>query len=401
MVKRTCIECHKEFETKCTNAIYCSKECKKTYTKRRAKEEWQLAKDKKVYTCQVCNKEYVRDEHHKSYNFCSKTCGREFARRKVWNARNQRRQKKFEGGILGYDYVECPICHTKFTQIARAHLRDHHNLTVDEFRKLYPDNPITCKKFIENNLDGQNNPCSKRNSSDEEIRNRSPYCLEFWLKRGKTEQDYINFIEKEKSKAKYREKSMTVEYYLKRGYSEEEAKEIIHTKCVSNGLAYYIKKYGEEVGLKKYKERILKWANKIFTGHTHSKVSDEMISSILENENINPEDFKFGDNEFRVYIPEIKKFYLLDLCNIKEKKAIEFNGDYWHCNPMIYEEDYYNRNKRKYAKEIWNYDDKKRKFLEKEGYQIMVIWESDYRTNKDLTVKKAKEFLFGTNEKTN
>lgn len=211
MVKRICIVCHKEFDGT-PKAKYCSKTCHEERKKAKRKEKWQLVKDKNIYTCKICGKEYTRDASHYSYDFCSKTCSKEFARRKVWNDRNRIREKKFEGGTLGYDYVECPICHAKFTQIAVAHLRDHHNLTVDEFRKLYSNSPITCKKFIEDNLEGQNNPCSKRNSTDEEIRNRSPYCLEFWLKRGKTEQDYIDFIEKEKSNAKYRENPASKEY---------------------------------------------------------------------------------------------------------------------------------------------------------------------------------------------
>jgi hypothetical protein len=52
-----------------------------------------------------------------------------------------------------------------------------------------------------------------------------------------------------------------IEYYLERGYSEEEAKELIKERQAVGRLDKFIERYGEEVGKKKWEERQIKWQN--------------------------------------------------------------------------------------------------------------------------------------------
>ncbi|MEK7499449.1 MAG: hypothetical protein AAB649_02490, partial [Patescibacteria group bacterium] len=55
----------------------------------------------------------------------------------------------------------------------------------------------------------------------------------------------------------------------------------------------------------------------------------------------------------------------------REKKLIvEFNGDYWHCNPQKYAADFFHKNKQKTAQEIWEEDAKRQQVLEKNGYKV-------------------------------
>ncbi len=63
---------------------------------------------------------------------------------------------------------------------------------------------------------------------------------------------------------------------------------------------------------------------------------------------------------------------------------IEYNGDYWHCNPAKYKENYFNTKKNKTASEIWEYDKNKLYLSKKEGYYCEVIWETDYKKNKNI-----------------
>lgn len=63
---------------------------------------------------------------------------------------------------------------------------------------------------------------------------------------------------------------------------------------------------------------------------------------------------------------------------------IEYNGDYWHCNPNKYSKNYYNQKKSKYAWEIWEYDQNKIDLLNKLNYNVEVIWEQDYNLNKNI-----------------
>ena len=67
---------------------------------------------------------------------------------------------------------------------------------------------------------------------------------------------------------------------------------------------------------------------------------------------------------------------------------IEFNGDYWHCNPKKYSSDYFNTKRQLTASEIWEKDAEKEKLALKEGFNFLTIWESDYRKNRKIIFKK-------------
>lgn len=73
---------------------------------------------------------------------------------------------------------------------------------------------------------------------------------------------------------------------------------------------------------------------------------------------------------------------------IKEKNVlIEYQGDYWHCNPEKYTADYLHTKKQITAEQIWNQDKLKKEIAEKSGYKLFIIWESDYMFQKEKTIK--------------
>ena len=89
--------------------------------------------------------------------------------------------------------------------------------------------------------------------------------------------------------------------------------------------------------------------------------------------------YRLEGKSFDFYIP---KYNLL----------IEYNGDYWHCNPNLYVETYFNKKKRMLAKDIWEYDKKKLQLSTKHGYNLEVIWESDYNKDPNIIFKILKKY---------
>ena len=95
-------------------------------------------------------------------------------------------------------------------------------------------------------------------------------------------------------------------------------------------------------------------------------------------------------------IKEIKKlgFYAVQSYRVNTKICdiyvpslnliIEYFGDYWHCNPKIYESNYYNMKKGKYAYELWEYDKNKLELIRNNGYNLEVVWEQDLKNNNKL-----------------
>lgn len=85
--------------------------------------------------------------------------------------------------------------------------------------------------------------------------------------------------------------------------------------------------------------------------------------------------------------------YFVDILLIDKRKIIEYNGDYWHCNPKKYSENYFNKKIKKFARDIWNTDLERRKILEQMNYSVLCIWESEFCKNREAIEQKIKEFL--------
>lgn len=83
----------------------------------------------------------------------------------------------------------------------------------------------------------------------------------------------------------------------------------------------------------------------------------------------------------------------IDLFFPKLNKSIEIQGTYWHADPKIYNESYYNKAKNMTAKEIWEYDAAKKKEIETLGISLFYIWENDWINNNEIIKKEIKEYL--------
>lgn len=114
-------------------------------------------------------------------------------------------------------------------------------------------------------------------------------------------------------------------------------------------------------------------ANGELKSYNRSKAEDEIIL-LLKNKYLVIPNYIIESKIFDIYIPDLNLL-------------IEYNGDYWHSNPKIYDENYFNKKKNKTAKEIWLYDKNKLDLSKKYAYNCEVVWESDYKKNKNIIKK--------------
>lgn len=74
--------------------------------------------------------------------------------------------------------------------------------------------------------------------------------------------------------------------------------------------------------------------------------------------------------------------YKPDYVNESKKHIIEVYGDYWHCNPKLFDKDFYHPQLKKTAEEKWRLDLARQQYFESLGYTVEIIWEDaldDYR----------------------
>lgn len=83
----------------------------------------------------------------------------------------------------------------------------------------------------------------------------------------------------------------------------------------------------------------------------------------------------------------------LDMVNKDTKKIIEYNGDFYHCNPRDWKEDEFNNVLNMKAGEKWKKDRNRRFFLRSKGYEILVIWEKEWYGDRERALNKIEEFI--------
>lgn len=199
---------------------------------------------------------------------------------------------------------------------------------------------------------------------------------------------------KENPERFYGTRTTQKEYWIKKGYTEEEAIQKVKERQRTFTLEKCVEKYGEELGKQKYKERQEQWKKSLQKNFDifgdgrspQSKWARDCINKICVELNIiQPNREKYITDK------DTKKHYSYDFCY--NKKLIEFNGDYWHCNPLMYNSLYFNKNRNLTAQEIWIFDKNKELCAIKNGYEIISVWESEYNENPEKTINKCIEFI--------
>ena len=345
----------------------------------------------KFYRCENCKRFFISNK--KSSRACSKFCKKELQNKKFLKQKIEIQNEQFKNKIKNYDYVECPLCGLKTKQLSSAHFKYRHNMSLEKFKKMYPDQLISAPRHINDTLKGQNNPMSKHNRPEILRKQSSPFSKEFYIHRNIPLEKYYELI---KNVNKKKLINTRIDYYIDKGYSLKDAKLMLQERQRTFTLEKCKKRYGEERGYEIWKNRQEKWIAKVFNeyrciSHGVSSIATELINKILLNENCDY--LLYGDNEKFLWDDEQKKSYKYDLTNIKSKRIIEFNGDFWHMNPNKYDPDYLNPVIKIKAKEKWNLDRIKINTANKHGYEIMVIWESDYLNDPNGIIEKCKEFI--------
>lgn len=187
-----------------------------------------------------------------------------------------------------------------------------------------------------------------------------------------------------------------VEYYLKRGLSEEAAQKELSKRQTTFSLEKCINKFGLEKGTEVWKTRQEKWLKTL-----NDKPLEERM--IINQKKMNPDYCiskaekelveKLEEQSFSVKTQQTLSdaHWIYDI--VVNNKIIEYHGDYWHCNPQKYDQNYYHKKLKMTAKTKWQLDDAKRQHAISKGYQYLVIWETDYKQNPQHVINECVCFL--------
>ena len=177
-----------------------------------------------------------------------------------------------------------------------------------------------------------------------------------------------------------------LEYFIEK-YGEDEGRLKYDEVCSSKSVTQqrYIDKYGYEEGCRRWDEKI----NNLMASSSGSwsKISQKLFDEVLIKipkcfwKNVHYETFNGGEVSIKGSTHMIYPDFIMG------KKIIEFNGDYWHKNPKIYSES------DEGVKDTWEYDKNRLSELKSLGYDVLVVWEMDYKNNPNDVVSTCLTHL--------
>jgi hypothetical protein len=287
--------------------------------------------------------------------------------------------------------------------------------------KIFKGSAFSVKYWVERGLSEEE---SKR-----KIKEMKPNLIEYWLSRGfsveesklKTELHLMNteraFIVKygeEEGVKLFRERKVkegklnsprSIEYWVNKGFSIDESKNKVSEGQNKFGLLKCIEKYGEVVGKKIFTERQNKWQESLYKNGNlksgYSKVSQDLFFELLKYyENVEELNYiMFAKKGGEFVLTNDDGFYRYDFTDLLNKKIIEYNGDNYHANPdtFIITDTPNPFRKNITSEDIWKKDDVKIKLANKHKFNVLVVWDSEYKKNKEKVIKKCLKFLKNEN----
>jgi len=137
-----------------------------------------------------------------------------------------------------------------------------------------------------------------------------------------------------------------------------------------------VQKKRRETCLKKYSIQSYTEISRLFVNNP-STSCQAFFEALEEKTGLSFECEKWID--FRVQIDGFHK---------PTKTVIEFYGSYWHCDPSTWGPKRIHPHKKISAEEVWRLDEERKSNLEKRGYRVLIVWESEYLADSKGTLER-------------
>lgn len=288
----------------------------------------------------------------------------------------------------------CKICGYVEKYNLKKHLEDTHNTTTKQYKTQYPNSRT--------------------------MTGHSRRTVEYWYYKGFTLEQSVEKVKEEQQKAKKQFIQKKTDF----GLTQQQAQQEWNDKQAMNSKRskqYYISRglteQQAEEAVSKIQAEYSKYSSK-FQGKVHTEESKQRISKTMQQKvyEVGADTylarFKQGKEGYRSrqevdcflqlqqQFPEIIAnvkigSYIVDmqLGNI----VVEFYGDFWHRNPMIYKNTYtaYHRT----SEQVWQRDQQRQTSIQQAGLKYHIIWESTWKSDKNKIIESIKKLYEDQNRK--
>lgn len=264
-------------------------------------------------------------------------------------------------------------------------LHEEYKKTTNKVKKL------TIRYGLERATEYQKKLVNRKRAVD----NNTIWGVNYWLKKGYTEEEakkHISFIQSKNSKKYHDSKPVykltnpsSINFWLNKGYTQEESENLRAPFIFKSVRSYetYIKKYGETLGLQKMQEivnkrqatMISRYGSTIVNGYV-SKESLKFFIKLykkIRRAGIDKTDIYWGISGSREFATHHNgKNYFYDFTVKSKKLIVEYNNSFWH--PRVGHE-FKNPFLDKCIAQ--KQDELKHNIMTHRGFDIIVVWEDD------------------------
>lgn len=168
-------------------------------------------------------------------------------------------------------------------------------------------------------------------------------------------------------------------------------------ECYSDGKILELR---ERIYTSSRNEKISNALKVLCSTDDHKEMMHNRMSSLMKNKK-----FSISSNEESRFIDEAikplgisfeRQHYIKDIrqyCDVyvpSKNTIIEFNGDFWHANPKIYDRGNlkYESQRVKVRKDVI-----KKKYCDENSIDMIVVWEGEYKKDKNGVINELREKL--------
>ena len=279
------------------------------------------------------------------------------------------------------------ICNHREPRNLNQHLKQAHGLKTTEYKKQYPG-ARTMTGHSKRTIDywmllGYDEESALQQVKGLQTQSKVRFVQKH-LQQGLTQEE----VQQKWNKQQAENSPRSVQYWLSRGYSPQDAAQEVaklqsmyskrskkfsgkkHTSIsrlqISKTMQEHIQKIGTE-----------EWVSHFYSGQVGSRSKGEiecyeelskLVPGLVANKMIGP--------------------FIVDM--IVGDKILEYNGDFWHANPAVYQQEELpiigNTEK------VREKDRKRLQKLEDMGFSTYLIWESSWRNNKEQEIQNILNF---------
>lgn len=290
----------------------------------------------------------------------------------------------------GLESLICGLCAFQSQTSLISHITRKHKLSMSDYRISFPD--VKVQRAAPSQRKKASEDMKNALKDDENLKKflawRSfPSEIKHWTNKGLSEEDaklaVANF-QSEQSKKGNNEKTKALRHEKNIGDKNPMSiSSIAARKNVSFRLARTLTpcfgRTGPQhpmFGKKHSEEAIKKIANHLNTSQV-SKKEHELTNILVDLYTGNKNGYVNG--------------WCCDFVNHQKMLIVEFFGDYWHHNPKKYSFDWINPSTKRTSLFVYARDNRKIKELASLGYEVVVVWESDWKNEKEQQLKRIKD----------